>query len=73
MRSSTIFPDIAELDRANGAVSIRQIFRTVTLAPRGWVWLADPPAEPDPLAVEVAPRRPLAGPGRAAVVEVGHG
>lgn len=71
MPSSTIFPDISELDRAYARVSIRSIFVSATPLP---VWrLGEPPSDPAPMPVVSGPRLPLAGPGRAAVVEVTHG
>ena len=42
MSSDDIFPDVSELDRAAGRVSLRKVQPASTLdrVPLGWVWLA---------------------------------
>lgn len=67
MRSGDIFTRIADLDRVYGRVSIRRLY-ALALPQLGRA--GDPPADPSPLPVMAGPRLPLAGPGRAAVVEV---
>ncbi len=70
MHSGDIFPRIADLDRVYGRVALRRLY-ALSVPPLGCA--GEPPADPSPLPVVAGPRLPLAGPGRAAVVEVEHG
>lgn len=60
---------VARVDAVYGRVSLRALYggvvREILLSYPG-----EPPADPSPLPVMAGPRLPLAGPGRAAVVEV---
>lgn len=67
-----VFRDLSRVDAVYGRVTLRRLYgRPMLGAVLGA--MPKPPTEPDPLTVQAVPRRPLAGPGRAAAVELANG